>query len=431
MQLLFEHIAIVTEPPIADGYLGVRDGKIDYIGAEKPAGYETARVISGKNRALIPGLINTHTHIPMTLMRGYADDYDLNTWLYQYIFPAEDKLDDRCVRAGCEIGMAEMIASGTTSFSDSYYFCEQIAQTALQSGMKANIGRAVSNFEKEITLHDFYATREAVELCEKWHNADDGRIRIDAAIHAEYTSSVSLWRELSAFAHEHALIMQLHLAETQKEQAECIKKYGKTPTRLFYDAGVFDGKALAAHCVWVTDEDIDILSEAHVAVAHNPVSNLKLASGVARVPELLRRGLCVSLGTDGVASNNNFDLFEELKLTAILHKGVTHDPTVLCANDAFALATRNGAAAQGREQECGALKVGLDADIVMINLDAPHLTPCHQLLSNIVYAARGSDVCMTMVRGKILYENGAFLTIDLERAKREVSDYVLGHMFGK
>lgn len=431
MQILFEKIALLTDPVITEGYLGVRDGKIDYIGTDRPEGYEHARIISGKHRALIPGLINTHVHIPMTLMRGYADDYDLDTWLHEHIFPAEEKLDARCVRAGCEIGMAEMLASGTTSFSDSYFFSDQIAQAVLESGMKANIARAVTNFDREIRLMEFPATREAVELYKEWNGAGDGRIRIDAAIHAEYTTSESLWRELGGFAKEHGMVMQIHMSETRKEHEQCVARYGKTPVRVFCDAGVYSAKTIAAHCVWVTDEDMDILRECGVSVAHNPVSNLKLASGVARVPEMLWRGINVSLGTDGVASNNSFDLFEELKLAAILHKGVGLNPTVLSAREAFALATANGAAAQGRGHECGRLQVGMDADLAMLDLDKPHWTPCHNLLSNVVYAARGSDVCMTMVRGEVLYENGAFPTIDLERAKYEIEHYAMGHMFGK
>lgn len=431
MQILFENIAIVADTVVENGYLGVCDGKITYIGTEKPDGFESARCISGKNRVLIPGLVNTHVHIPMTLMRGYADDYDLDTWLNQHIFPAEDKLDARCVRAGCEIGMAEMLASGTTSFSDSYFFSDQVAQAVANSGMKANIARSVTNFNQEITLLDFYGTSEAVSLYNDWDGHDDGRIKIDAAIHAEYTTSASLWNELGAFAKQNGMVMQIHMSETSAEHEACKERYGKTPARVFYDAGVFDTKTIAAHCVWVTDEDMDIFRECGVSVAHNPVSNLKLASGIARVPDMLAKGINVALGTDGVASNNNFDLFEEIKMSALLHKGVSLNPTVITAFDALKLATENGAKAQNREGECGKLKVGYDADMVMLNLDSPHLMPCHNLVSNIVYAARGSDVCMTMVRGKILYENGEFLTIDIERARHEMESYALNHMFSK
>lgn len=428
-KIIFQHVAVLSDEVLNDAFVAVSDGKISYIGTEKPEGFEDARIIDGKNKALIPGLINAHTHIPMTLMRGFADDYDLNTWLTQHIFPTEDKLDARCVRIATELGMAEMLASGTISFSDSYFFCDEVAQAVMQSGMKANISRAVTNFNQDIQLLDFTASREAVELHEKWHNADNGRIRIDMAIHAEYTTSHTLWEQLGAYAKEHDLIMQIHLSETQKEHEECIGRYGKTPARIFYDVGVLDAKTIAAHCVWITDEDMEIFRECGVTVVHNPISNLKLASGIAPIPKIMRKGINVALGTDGVASNNSFDLFEELKLTAILHKGTNLDPLILGAQDAFRIATMNGAIAQGRKEECGKIRVGFDADLILLDLDKPHLFPCHNLLSNVVYAARGSDVCMTMVRGKVLYENGEFKTIDMERVKHEFHDYVLGHMF--
>ncbi len=429
MKTLFENIKILTPDGVIKGFLGVSDGKIAYIGTDAPAGYEDARRIKGDRRALIPGLINTHSHVPMTLMRGYADDYDLNTWLNEHIFPAEDKLDGRCVTAGTTIGIAEMLAGGTTSFSDSYFFCEDIVSVAEKSGIKANIARSVTNFGQEIKLNEFKSTVEAVELYNKWHNYDNGRIKIDAAIHAEYTTSESLWRELGGFAADNNMIMQLHISESKSEHEECIKKYGKTPIELFDHFGVLKAKTVAAHCVWVSENDMAIMKAQGVSVAHNPVSNLKLASGIAPITKMLERGINVSLGTDGVASNNSYDMFEELKLSATLHKGVNYDPTAISASTAFKLATENGAIAQGRENECGKLEVGMDADIVMLNLDKPHLMPCHNLLSNIVYSCCGGDVCMTMVRGEILYENGEFKTLDIERALFEMESYAIPHMF--
>ncbi len=428
MKILFEKINIMTEPVISEGYLGVIDGKISYIGAEKPEGYEDARIIPGNKKAIMPGFINTHVHVPMTPLRGYANDYDLDTWLTKYIFPAEDKLDARCVAAGAELGIAEMIASGTTSFSDSYFFSEEVAKIAAKSGIKANIARSVTNFNNEVKLNEFYSTCEAVSLYNDWNGYDDGRIKIDTAIHAEYTTSESLWRELGAYAREVGAIMQIHISETEHEHKECISRYGKTPIQVFYDAGVLDAKTVAAHCVWVDDADMQIMKKCGVSVAHNPVSNLKLASGVAPICTMLERGINVALGTDGVASNNSFDMFEELKLSAILHKGVNRNPTCITASQAFKMATVNGAIAQGRETT-GEIKVGFDADLVVLDLDKPHLMPCHNLMSNIVYSARGADVCMTMVRGNILYENGEFKTLDVEKAEYEMKNYVFPKMF--
>lgn len=434
MELLFCGVTAVTmtgKGVIENAYVGVDGGKIVFIGETEPENAKVSRRISGKNKVLIPGLVNTHTHIPMTLLRGYADDYALQEWLNNHIFPAEDRLDMRSVSAGVYAGLAEMISTGTTSFSDSYFFCEAIADAVDKSGMKANISRSVTNFGNQVRLMEFTGTREEVELKEKWHMSDRGRIRIDAAIHAEYTTSESLWSEIGGYAKEQGLIMQVHLSETQAEHDGCIEKYKKTPAQLFCDAGVFDAKTVAAHCVWVNDEDIEIFVEKGVSVAHNPVSNLKLASGIARVPYMLQKGVNVGLGTDGVASNNSFDMFEEIKLAAILHKGNTLDPTVISAMQALELATVNGALAQGRDAECGKIECGMDADLVLVDFDKPHLTPCHNPVSNLVYAARGTDVCMTVVRGKVLYENGEFKTIDWERIKSELSQYGVPRICGK
>ena len=414
--LLFEHATVVccdeAMQVLYDTAVGVKGGKIACIGAETA---DAVRKIDASGKVLMPGLINTHTHIPMTLMRGLSDDTDLQDWLHNHIFPTEDRLTDGIVKVGVDLALLEFIASGTTSFSDSYFFSQTVAESVDVSGLKANLARSVTNFGNEVKLLDFYGTREAVELYDRWHKAGDGKILVDAAIHAEYTTSESLWRELGAFAREKDLVMQVHLSETRREHEECIAKYGKTPARLFCDAGVFDAKTLAAHCVHVTDEDLDIFVEKGVSVAHNPMSNLKLASGVARIPEMLARGINVGLGTDGVASNNNADLFEEVKLTACLHKGVSGDPCAITAAQALRCATYGGAVAQGRERECGMVKVGMDADLILVDFTKPHLTPCHNPISNLVYAARGSDVCMTVVRGKILYENGEFTTLDAER----------------
>ncbi len=407
--------------------LGVKDGKIAFIGEHPEEG--AVRIVDATGKVLMPGLINAHTHIPMTLMRGLSDDTDLQDWLFNHIFPTEDRLDGEIVKAGTALSIAEMLACGTTSFSDSYFFSEEITEVVEASGMKANIARSVTNFDKEIEFDSFYGTKEAAALYRNWHRADNGRILVDAAIHAEYTTSESLWRALGAFSVENGLVMQIHLSETEHEHNECIKKYGKTPARVFYDAGVLNGKTIAAHAVHVTDEDLDIFVEKGVSVSHNPYSNLKLASGVARVPAMLQRGINVALGTDGVASNNSTDLLEEVKLAACLHKGVNVDPCAVNAASVLRMATYGGAVAQGRENECGTVEVGKDADLILLDFDKPHLMPCHNVVSNLVYSARGSDVCMTMVRGKILYENGAFLTLDWERVKRDFEQVGMNRLF--
>jgi len=269
-----------------------------------------------------------------------------------------------------------------------------------------------------------------VALKEKWHGHDDGRILIEASIHAEYTSFDKVWQGLAEYAINEGIGMQVHVSETQNEHESCLDKYGLTPAQILDVSHVWDTRAVAAHCVYLTDEDMELFARRGVSPVHCPNSNLKLASGIAPVRKMLDKGLNVTLGTDGVSSSNNADLFEAVKLAALLSNGSTLDPTSLTAYQALKLATVNGAKAQGRENECGMIAPGLDADLIMLDFTQPHLIPCHNPISNLVYAASGHDVVMTMVRGKILYENGVYPTIDMENVLREFNDYVIPLMFG-
>ncbi len=421
MDILFENAKIITVseelPYLEDAFLGTENGKIKYIGKDRPE-EPAKRVINAKGKVLIPGLINAHTHVPMTLFRGLSDDCELDVWLREHIWPAEDKLTDDSVLAGTSLAIAEMLASGTTSFSDSYFFVDAIASVAKSSGIKANLSRSIIGNGED--FENMPSVKEARALFENIHMFDGGRLRADASIHAEYTTEPKCRIKVAEMAKEKGQILQIHTSESESEHENCIKKYGNTPTALFESEGLFEGtRPLLAHCCYITDEDMEILKRNNGSVAHCPVSNLKLASGVAPVPQMLAKGLNVALATDGVASNNNTDMFEEIKLFAILHKGINKNPTAISAPDAIRAATLGGAIAQGRD-DCGMLKEGYSADIVMIDFDAPHLIPCHNAISNTVYSAKGSDVCLTMVNGKILYENGEFTTIDIERAKHDI-----------
>jgi len=407
----------------------VSGGTIVSVTDAAPAGFDGER-IDGRGKVLLPGLINCHTHLPMTVLRGYADDFDLQTWLNKYIFPVEAKLDGRCVRAGALLGIAEAVASGTTSFTDMYYFCDDILSAVEESGVKANISRGTSLFTDDFSFDTHVGCTEMRRLHRDWHGRDTGRIRIEASIHAEYTSNPKLWSAVAEFAAANGLGMHVHLSETRKEHQDCIAKYGMSPAAVLDRSGVWNTRAVAAHCVCVSDADMELLAARGVSVAHNPVSNLKLASGIAPVPALMGKGINVALGTDSVASNNNHDLFEEIKTAALIHKGVSGDPRAVSALTALRLATVNGARAQGRDFECGRIAPGMDADLILLDFDRPHLVPCHNVVSNLVYSARGSDVVLTMVRGRILYRDGEFLTIDLEAVKRELDEYVLPKLFG-
>jgi 5-methylthioadenosine/S-adenosylhomocysteine deaminase len=374
----------------------------------------------------MPGLINSHSHLPMALLRGYADDYRLKEWLFEHIFPAEGKMDERCVAAGARLGLAECIRFGVVSCTEMYLHLAQIAEAVLESGAKANITNALLCLD--MSKFDFEKDRGVMQVRDvlaRYKGKGDGRLIVDAGIHAEYTSGPEAWRKSAVFATENDLRFHIHLSETEAEHRECIKRYGKTPTEILAEYGVFSRKTTAAHCCWVTENDMDILAAAGATAAHCPVSNLKLASGIAPVVKMRARGLNVALGTDGVCSNNSHDMFEEIKTAALLQKNLTGDPSALPAYEAIKLATVNGAAGQGRENETGRIAPGYDADLIMLNLDAPHLFPLNDPCAAVAYSARGSDVCMTMVQGKILYESGEFKTIDLEKARREVENYVL------
>ncbi len=427
MDILFKSITLVTMnadcPVLQNAFLGVENGRICYLDSQPPQ-QPAARTIDGRKKLLMPGLINGHTHIGMSVLRGYADDLKLQEWLFEHIFPAEAGLDERAVAAGCLLSIAEMLRNGTTSFTDMYFFLPSLAEAVLQSGIKANISNGITDFDAaKFNFEKNRATQEAHEVLLHHHMADAGRMRLDAAIHAEYTSHPAVWEKELAFAQENGLRLHLHLSETKREHEECIQKYGKTPAAVFAQADLFSLPTTAAHCVWVSDQDIALLAQHGVTAVHNPVSNLKLAAGIARVPALLKAGVNVCLGTDSVCSNNSHDLFEELKTAAIVQKTMGDDPTLLPAEQVLRLATQNAARAQGREAECGRLAVGMDADLILLELDAPHLTPCYDPLSTLVYSARGSDVVLTMVRGQILYEQGEFKTLDLEHILWEVNHY--------
>ncbi len=421
LDLLLKDLTVVAMDDagtvLQKGCIGIKAGKIAYVGADFPS-EEAAQVKDCAGKIAMPGLVNTHSHSYMSLMRGYADDYPLQTWLYDHVFPAEANIKPEDVYLGTQLTMAEMLASGTISLTDMTMHLPHMARAVAEAGLYGNLSNGAMCFSE--AGYDFEGdnvTRQSRELLCGLHNSDNGRIRLDASIHAEYTSFPRLWQDYAAFAGEHGLNMHVHLSETKSEHDNCVAKYGKTPAAMLAENGVFDTRATAAHCVWITEEDMALLAAKGVTAAHNPVSNLKLASGIAPVAKMLEKGVNVALGTDGVCSNNNHDLFEEIKLAALLQKGITGDAGVLPARQALYMATRAGAFAQGREGQIGQLKAGFDASLILVDADRPGLFPVHHPQSTLAYSARGGDVCMTMIRGKVLYENGIFTSIDMERIR--------------
>ena len=430
MAILIEHAAAVLMDEegtiLPDAWAAVEGSQISYVGDRRPQG-SFDEVIDASGQVLLPGLINCHTHAAMTAMRGYGDGHALQDWLHNYIFPAEARWDDRAVRACTALGLAELIASGVTTIADMYGHTQAVAQEVAAAGLNANLScggvQFTDGFDPD-TLPDCLAQRA---LTEAWHGYNGGQILVDASIHAEYTSRPALWAWMAQYAADHGLGMHVHISETQSEHQACLARHGKTPVQALDDCGVWDTRAIAAHCVWTTPEDWAIMAAKGVSCVHNPVSNLKLGSGVAPIPAMLRAGVNVVLGTDGVSSNNCTDFFGDMKLAAILHNGVSCDPLALLPMDALRMATVNAAAALGRHT--GRIAPGYDADLILVDFSHLNLFPCHDIVSNLVYAAHGCDVSMNMARGKVIYRKGEFLTIDIQRVKRETEDYALPLLF--
>ena len=423
MSLLLEHADLLLRDEtgyrtVHDGYLGICANRINYIGETAPdAPYERRKNMHG--RLLMPGLINCHSHIPMVLMRGVGSGLPLHEWLFDTIFPIEDRLVREDIAAASRFALLEMIAGGTTSFSDMYFFPEETVCAVAEAGVRANLNRCVQCFDDNQTPEENRQIKESLALFEKYHGAADDRIRIDFSIHAEYTCKPRIARAYSALCAERGARMHIHLSETEREVRECVERYGVSPVRWFEQMGTFESPTAAAHCVAVSAEDRAILRAHNVSVIHNPTSNLKLGSGFAPVREMLDEGINVALGTDGTASNNNLNVFEEMHLAAIMHNGYHCDPTRISDTEVLDMATVNGARLQGRD-DVGVLAVGKKADLIAIDLSKPHLYPNFDPLALLTCSAQAGDVCMTMVDGKILYENGEFLTLDAEKIKAQM-----------
>ncbi len=411
------------------GYVAVEGSKISYVGPNRPQG-DFDQIIDCTGKVMMPGFVNAHTHIPMTLMRGYGGGHDLQSWLNDFIFPAEDKWDDRAIAAATGLGLAEMIASGVTCIADMYMRTRVIARQVLDAGISANlcVGGVYFGDPAQFSPETCGDCGDMRALFEEWHRAGDGQILADASIHGEYTSSAPLWRWMADYAQAHGLGMHVHVSETRKEHDECKARHdGLTPIQILDRYGVWDVRAIAAHCVYTTPEDWEIMARKGVSCVHNPYSNLKLGSGVAPVPAMSRAGVNVALGTDGVSSHNSVDMFADVKLAAVLHNGVSCDPMAVTARQALGMATVDGARALGRDT--GRIEAGRTADLILVDFDAPNLIPCHDEAEDLAFSAHGSNVVMNMARGRVIYQNGAFLTLDLEKIKAEVKRYALPLLF--
>ena len=425
--LLTNGIVLTLVPgsePISDGALAIADGRIVAVGekAQVEGAFQAARTIDAREGLIMPGLVNAHTHAAMALFRGLADDLPLKTWHENYIFPAEKKwVNEDFVYWGTLLAIAEMIRSGTTTFGDGYFFEEQTALAVTQSGMRAFLGQGILDFPTP----DSPSPAEALKRIETFIQKYSGSPLIHPAPfpHSVYTCSPDLLRQCREVANRHGVPLFIHLAETKNEVEEVLQKYGKTPVNQMESLGLLSPALVACHCVWLSESEMELLSVRGVKVIHNPESNMKLGSGVAPVPDLLARGITVGLGTDGCASNNNLDMFQEMDSAAKLNKVFRQDPTVMPSNVVLEMATLGGAKVLGLEREIGSLEVGKKADIIILDLHRPHLQPLYNIVSHLVYSATGADVRDVIIDGKPVMQDRKLLTIDEETVLQKAQEW--------
>ena len=406
----------ISDVLIVEDKIAEISNSIDESNAEK--------IIDAADKILMPGLVNTHTHISMSLLRGIADDLELDTWLNDHIWPMEAHLNREYCYIGALLGAAEMIKSGTTTFSDMYFYMDGVAQAVEEIGMRAVLSYGMIDFGIEEKRENEF--KENITLIKNHHNTADGRITTMFGPHSIYTTSIELLERVRREADKYKVGIHIHMNETMKEINDCKENYqNKRPFELLDDIGILGPDIVAAHVIWLDQNEIDLIRKYNVKVSHNPCSNMKLASGAAPIGELLKQNICVGLGTDGASSNNNLDMFDEMKFAALLQKVSTLNPKLATSDEVINMATYNGAKALGID--AGSIEVGKKADIILVDANQPNMTPMSNAISsNIVYSANGSNVDTTICNGKILMENRKLLTVDegfiLSEAKRAIAE---------
>ena len=413
-----------TRRVIDDGAIAIQNGRIVATGtrAEIETRYTARETIDARGRAVIPGLINAHTHIPMTLFRGLADDLDLQEWLTKYIFPAEAKnVTEDFVRGGTRLGLAEMIRGGTTTYCDMYYFEDAIADETAKAGMRGLLGETVIDFP----VPDNKTNAEAMAYTERFLNKWHGHTLVTPAIapHAPYTVSEEHLKAIRALSDRTNAPIVIHVAETRKEVADVTKDHNASPVAYLARINFLNDRVVAAHVIYANADEIAVLQKLGVGVVHNPQSNMKLASGVAPVPQMLAADVRLGLGTDGAASNNDLDMWEEMDTAAKLHKVATLNPKVVSAREAFEMATLGGARALHMERDIGSIETGKRADIAIVDLNALHQTPGYNIYSELVYATKAADVRTVIIEGRVVMRDRKLLTLDEEDVKRRALLY--------
>lgn len=434
MDTLISNVTIVTMNEGLDvifgGHVGITGGKIAYI-AKVPPKEQPTEIIDGTGMVLMPGLINCHTHLATSALRSLTDELSLTQALEQQL-QREAQMDSRCATAAATIAVAECLRFGITSVSDLYYYPNATAQVIAQSGMKANLSLSSYRFIAEQEEFDFKTDEQCAELrrvVEQWHGYDNGRIKIDAGIWAEYTSNYPLWESLADYAAENGMGFQLHLSQSQDEELSCQDRTGLSQTELLSCHRVWNVPATIAGCNALSDMDRKILAKHKATAVVLPLADAKSGRSCADILACVKDGVNVALGTDGAVEAGNLDLFEVMRGAAMAVRASEHRADVLPAQAALMMATVSGARAQGRSQECGMIKVGMDADLCLVDFTAPHLMPCHNVPNALVFSAKGGDVAMTMVRGQKLYVNGRFPTLDLSGAVEEMMNYAIPKLF--
>ena len=434
MDTLISNVTIVTMNEkmevLFGAFLGIAEGKICYLAKSAPEEMPST-IIDGTGMVAIPGLVNCHTHLATTALRSLFDDLNSREALDAQL-QKEDKMDSRCAKAAAKLAIAECLRFGITSVSDLYYYPDATAEAIAESGIKGNLALSSYRFIDQNEEFDFDTDEQCQELCrvtQKWHGHDEGRIRIDAGIYAEYTSNHPLWEGLLGYATEQKLGLQLHLAQTQSEVDSCLDRTGLTPAELLDCHRLFSLPTTAADCACLSDEDKKLLGKRKISAVALPLAAAKAGRKSTPILDCVKAGMNVALGTDGAIECGNLDMFEVMRFAALEARSAAGDAAALPAPAALMMATVCGARAQGRAEQCGMLKVGMDADIALVDFSAPHLMPCHNVLNALVFSAKGGDVAMTMVRGKILYQNGQFPTIDLKETVEELTTYAIPRLF--
>ncbi|MBU1292047.1 amidohydrolase [Patescibacteria group bacterium] len=424
--ILIKNITIVTQNKereiVKKGSLVIEKEYIKVIGKSKSIEKEYSRkakkVIDGKNKVIMPGLINSHGHLAMTLLRGYADDMDLEKWWLEYVYPVESKFTRKKVYQGSLLAMIEMIKSGTTCFIDFYYYEDEVAWAAKKLNMRGFLGCAILDFPTFLYKNADEALEITKKVIKKFSN--NSLLKVILAPHMFQTTSLETYVKVWELTKQYGLLLTTHMSETKAEVNFSIKKYKKRPVEVLSQASILDENVILAHCCWVNKKEINLLKKSNVSIVHCPVSNMKLASGIMPLPELLRSKINVSLGTDGACSNNNLDMFEEMKTTALIHKVNKLNPTIIDAQTVLDMATINGAKTLKIEDQIGSIEIGKRADLIIINFEKPHLIPCHNIISHLVYSVSGSDVETTIINGKIVMENRKIKNIDEDKFLQEM-----------